>query len=565
MKNLKKYGIGLILIVLGVLIGYYTAPAGADDHADHAAGESKSTMWTCSMHPSVMQDEPGLCPLCEMDLIPADDAGGGDADFQGIEMSEHAVALAKVQTSKVRYLLPQKAVRLNGKIEEAENADRQQAAHFEGRIEEMRVRETGQTVNKGQVVAVLYAPSLMSAQRELLEAYESREERESLYKAARQKLKNRKITDEQIDEIINRGKATEFMPLLADASGVVTERLVNEGDYLTKGQNLYTVNSREQVWAIFDVYEEDFSFVNRGDSVTFTLKSLPGEEFSGAITFIDPEINEDTRTVKARVVVNNPSGKLYPGMLATGTAQVKLVNEEVPAIPSSAVLWTGERSLVYVRVDKDKNKFEPRQVKLGSPLGDGYIVKSGLKEGEEIVTNGAFSVDAAAQLAGKPSMMNDYDGTREKPFALSANAKKQMNDFFEAYLTFKDALVETDFETSKEQLQHMKSSWEQVNMNIFEGASGRYLKRKGESLNASMNKMRRAGDIADLRTEFKAFSEEVLHLADRFPVGRTFYKQYCPMADDDRGAYWLSGEKRVANPYYGDEMLRCGTSDKIVN
>lgn len=563
MNKIMIYAGGTALLLVGLVMGYLLFSGGEHREHQHADQAGENTVYTCSMHPQIKQNEPGKCPLCEMDLIPADEVSG-DEEFEGVEMTHHAMKLAEVQTSKVRYMLPRKGVRLNGKIVEDETGEHRQTAHFEGRIEQLKVKETGVRITKGDVVAGLYAPTLIAAQRELIDAYENRLENDGLYRAARQKLKNRKLTATQIDAIIERGKPEEQLPVIADASGIIVERLVSEGDYINKGQALFVLNNRERIWAEFDVYERDLNFVKTGDSMHFEVSALPGKTFAGKVSFINPAIDENTRSTKARLEVANKNGRLIPGMLATARAEVQLNNEEVLVVPRSAVLWTGTRSLVYIKTEKgQKTGFERRRVTLGEPLGDGYIITSGLAEGEEIVTRGTFSVDAAAQLAGKPSMINDFDRAGQEQFTVSKTAEKELSAFFQAYLKLKDELVETDFEAGQTAVRVLHDQAEGINTALFEGAAGKVLKNHLEVIVENTRKMSVANDIEVIRDKFKPLSNHVLQLAERFPPETTFYKQFCPMADDDRGAYWLSAEKRVANPYYGDKMLRCGTSEVL--
>jgi Cu(I)/Ag(I) efflux system membrane fusion protein len=193
---------------------------------------------------------------------------------------------------------------------------------------------------------------------------------------------------------------------------------VNNGDFISPGTVLFDVADLSHVWVMFDAYESDLPFLAKGDPVTFTLQSIPGASFSGNISFIDPVLDPATRVAKVRVEVDNRDGKFKPEMFATGiiSANLEGYNDKL-VIPGTAVLWTGKRSVVYVKqTGTDEMVFKMREIEVGPMLGNSYVVMSGLNEGEEIVIRGAFSVDAAAQLAGKPSMMNRQGGkTSEMP------------------------------------------------------------------------------------------------------------------------------------------------------
>jgi Cu(I)/Ag(I) efflux system membrane fusion protein len=175
---------------------------------------------------------------------------------------------------------------------------------------------------------------------------------------------------------------------------------------------LFDIADLSRRWVLFDAYESDLQFLRKGEKLTFSLEALPGERYTGTIAFIDPVIDPVTRVAKVRVEAGNKSGRLKPEMFVTGIVSTTLheFNNNL-VIPKSAVLWTGKRSIVYVKQpEADEPVFKMREIELGPMLGDSYVVVSGLSEGEEIVTNGTFSVDAAAQLAGKPSMMNPSGG-----------------------------------------------------------------------------------------------------------------------------------------------------------
>ncbi len=226
-------------------------------------------------------------------------------------------------------------------------------------------------------------------------------------KHAKERLRQWKLTEDQIAAIENSGNVQNNFGVVSNTNGIVTARRVNNGDYISQGTVLFDVADLSKVWVLFDAYESDLPFLNMGDKITFTLQALPGSEYSGNILFIDPVIDPVTRVAKVRVEINNHSATLKPEMFATGIVRARL-NEyrNNLVIPRSAVLWTGKRSIVYVKqAGTNEPVFKMREVGLGPMLGNSYVITDGLTEGEEIVTQGAFSVDAAAQLEGKP----EYD------------------------------------------------------------------------------------------------------------------------------------------------------------
>jgi len=370
--------------------------ASVEEAHDH---EAEPTIWTCSMHPQIRMEEPGDCPICGMDLIPLQTTGSGDAtiDPNAIQLSAEAAALANVQTTVVSRQNPVKKVQLYGTIQVDERLSQSQTSHVSGR---------------GQPIASIYSPELLSAQQELIEAVKMQDLQPALLQAVREKLRLWKLTDAQIARIEQSGEVSPLIDVVATTSGIVISKNVNQGDYVNTGTVLFDVANLSQVWAVFDAYESDLPFLKVGDRLEYTLQSLPGKIFSGRISFINPILDPSTRTAKVRVETANPRMELKPEMYANALidAPLKQYNNEV-VIPKSAILWTGKRSIVYVKQpDTEIPAFMLREVELGPSLGDAYVVLSGINDGDEIVTNGAFTIDASAQLAGKRSMMNDEAG-----------------------------------------------------------------------------------------------------------------------------------------------------------
>jgi Cu(I)/Ag(I) efflux system membrane fusion protein len=360
------------------------------------------------MHPQIRMAEPGKCPICGMDLIPLVQSNTTPLDSDAIYMNKDAAELANVLTTIVTKQKPVKEVRLYGKVQADERLFQSQTSHVPGRIERLNINFTGETVVKGQILAEIYSPELITAQQELLETAKTKQLQPELYEASKEKLHQWKLTDNQIAKIENSGIIQNNFEVLSNTTGTVTARRVNTGDHVSEGTVLFDIADLSKVWIMFDAYESDLQFLHVGEKLSFNLQALPGTAFSGSIIFIDPVIDPVTRVAKVRVETGNQSGKLKPEMFATGIVSSSLTEySEDVIIPKSAVLWTGKRSIVYVKQSgAEEPVFKMREVELGPMLGESYVITRGLSEGEEIVTSGTFSVDAAAQLEGKPSMMN---------------------------------------------------------------------------------------------------------------------------------------------------------------
>jgi len=424
MKN--KILIGCIVFVLGLFAGWLIFHP---SHRQEAKQENQSelahdTTWTCSMHPQIKMDKPGKCPLCGMELIPLLKSRDSAVDPSSIHLSREAAQLANVLTTVVAKQKPVKEVRLYGKVQPDERLLQSEVAHVPGRIDKLALNFTGESVVKGQVLAVIYSPELITARQELIETAATKKSQPELYEASREKLRQYKLTDEQIAKIENAGVVQSSFEVFSNASGTVIARFVNNGDYVANGTVLYKIADLSKVWVLFDAYESDLQFLRKGEKISFSLQSLPGTDFSGNIDFIDPVIDPVTRVAKVRVEAGNGSGRLKPEMFATGVVSAALSEyNNYIVIPKTAVLWTGKRSIVYVKQPgSDEPVFKLREIELGPMLGESYIVINGLSEGEEIVTSGTFSVDAASQLEGKPSMMNS-SGTGDTSRHDSGNMK----------------------------------------------------------------------------------------------------------------------------------------------
>jgi membrane fusion protein, copper/silver efflux system len=567
MENKKIIIIIIATLIIGGLIGWLIKPSGTevvqteDAHAHSTADEE----WTCSMHPQIRQPEFGACPICGMDLILLDseDSSGDPASYQ---MSENAMKLANITTITVGAGDATKEIRLNGKIQVDERNSYSQSTHIPGRIEQLAINFTGEKVRRGQTLAMVYSPQLVTAQEELLQAASIKESQPELFAAAKEKLRNWKIGQSQIDNILKTGKAIQRFPIGADVNGIVTEKLVELGDYVERGMPLYEISDLSKVWVLFDLYESELAWVKEGSKVEYTVNSLPGETFEGTISFIDPLINSQTRVATARVEISNKDGKLKPEMFVSGVVKNNLAktNTQEIVIPKSSVLWTGKRSVVYLKEDiNGKPNFKLREVVLGPALGNSYIVSSGLSEGDEIVSNGTFTVDAAVQLAGKPSMMNPDLGMEEQgsvpTITLKKSEKEQFKMLVSHYLLLKDALVADDLKTSMAEVSNLKKMLNAVNESKLEEPAKKEWKTIKSSLDKTVLQLTKAKNIGELRNDFDELSNTMIQLTRTFkPFGDKLYIQHCPMANNDKGADWLSISQEVKNPYYGSAMLGCG-------
>ena len=414
----NKYVRNGLLVIAGLFLGwmFFHSSGGIKEDHKQTAKVAKKEIWTCAMHPQIRLDHPGKCPICAMELILLNQNGGVKIDSNAVYFSKEAMELANVTTSIVSRQRPVKEVRLYGKVQADERLLQNQVAHVSGRIEKLMVNFTGEPVRKGQLLAMIYSPDLITAQQELLEAAKSKQSQPEIYEASKEKLMQWMLTDRQISQIERSGKVKMNFEVYSNTSGIVTAKRVATGDHVSEGSSLFEVANLSSVWVLFDAYESDLPFLKVGNTIAFTIQAMPGVNYSANILFIDPVIDPVNRVAKVRVEVSNSGGKLKPEMFANGTVKANLTEyRDKLVIPRSSVLWTGKRSVVYVKQPNSTEvNFRMREIELGPMLGNSYVVESGLTDGEEIVTDGTFSVDAAAQLAGKPSMMNRNEPKAKK-------------------------------------------------------------------------------------------------------------------------------------------------------
>ena len=300
---MKKYLINIGLIIIGLLLGWLLF-GGDEPKLEEASIEQSDQIWTCSMHPQIRQPEPGNCPICGMDLIPMET--NMNANPLVFEMTEDAIKIANIQTTIVGAdKIKSKGLKLSGKIQADETSSASIVTHISGRIEKLFISYTGENVSKGQKIATIYSPKLITAQKELIEAYKVKESSPKLYEATINKLKFWKLTDEQIQSIVSSETLLESFDIYSDFSGVVLNKKISVGDYLNVGEVLFDIQNLNQLWAVFDVYESDLENVKVGTKISFTTSGIANKTFNGTITFIDPVINPDTRTANIRATINN--------------------------------------------------------------------------------------------------------------------------------------------------------------------------------------------------------------------------------------------------------------------
>lgn len=447
--------------------------------AEPAKKPVKTQWWTCSMHPQIKLPHPGKCPICFMDLVPlqSDADEPATSNSMRLTMSEEAKKLAEVDTSPVKREQAKVTVTMVGMVTEDERRIAALTSRVDGRLDHVYVNFTGDHVNRGDPMVTIWSPTLIKAQVELFEALRGPTVEQEVVKGAEEKLVQYGLTMDQVKQIEEKKKAITSITLRAPISGVVTQRMALLGQFVKEGTDMFIINDLSHVWVKMDAYETDMPWIRYGQDVTFTTPSIPGHTFKGKVLFIDPMLDQKTRSVKIRAEAENPDLELKPGMFVSAELQAEVdqngrviksewagkyvcpmhpkdeasptpgicpdskmplrpassfgytddPHPEFPLlIPVTAPLITGKRAIVYVEVPgTDRPTYELREVQLGPKAGDRYLVYKGLKEGERVVTRGNFKIDSAMQILARPSMMAPPEEAEKKQPAVAEQPKAE--------------------------------------------------------------------------------------------------------------------------------------------
>jgi membrane fusion protein, copper/silver efflux system len=468
---------GLLIFKLGV--AQRTGWISQDDSGDASvAAAGSNVQYICPMFCVPPQDEPGRCPVCGMELVPAT-AGDDKGDERSIVVDAAARRIANISTAAVQSVPQRRKMRAVGRVRYDEGTLATISSYVDGRIEQLYADYTGVTVRQGDQLALVYSPELYGAQVEMIQTRRSmngaqsstlarvRETQERLYQSSRRKLLELGMTEAQVASLEQSGEPNSRLHLYSPISGTVIERLAVEGQYIATGEPIYRIVDLSKVWLMLDMFPEDAAAVRYGQRVEAELQSLPGQRFSGRVAFIDPVVDSRTRTVGVRVVLPNEQGLMRIGDYARATVEVELAGSgeaaaeiydpelagkwisprhphviedepgacrvcgvdlvsasrfgfaEEPVEPNNVMVVPRNAVLMagensVVYVEVEAGRFEIRPVVLGPSIGDRIVIVRGVERGEQVAVSGNFLIDSQMQLAGNPSLI-DPTRVRAKP------------------------------------------------------------------------------------------------------------------------------------------------------
>ena len=371
----------------------------------HAAHQTTGEYYTCSMHPQVMEKKPGKCPICQMELIKV----LGIKDSTGlIKYSAAQMKLANIKVDTARLTNISEGINVAAKINLNQSENISLSSRVAGRVEKLYFKNAGEYIKQGDLLYEIYSEELAAAQREYLIAQkQSSQMKETeinltgLAEGAKNKLLLWGMTEAQISQMAQTGKATTLTSVYSAGNGVITEVNIREGDYISQGGTIYKLNTMQTVWVEAQLYAAENGKVHEGENYSIRVFDYPDKMFNAKITFISPEISSQSKILPVRLELSNPGYLFKPGMAATVFIQSK--NKKALALPIEAVLQNSSGSVVWIQ--KPDCSFESRMVKTGISNSRYIEVTEGLKEGDVVVISGAYLIQSDYQFKKGASPM----------------------------------------------------------------------------------------------------------------------------------------------------------------
>ena len=523
--------------------------------SQNLSAEKKPLYYQSAMHPWIKSDKPGRCTICGMELTPVypgdkgfDESGGEDI----ISLSNSQIRVVNVATEEIAVRDLKQTLEVAGTIDDNALAHRIVSAYTDARIDKLFGIHMGAEVVAGQPLMEIYSQSLLQAEREY------RSLTGPLKTAAALRLKQMGLNEKQISEVPQKPADSLTTTILSPMTGTVVSREAYEGKYVKEGEMLMEIGDFSTMWFLFDVYEQDLPYIEKGQKIDVTLPSKPGVVFAGTVTFIDPNFNETTRTTEIRVELPNPGRELFHKVYAEGL--LKINKAPVLSVPRGAVIQTGSQAFVYV--DEGDGAYRQAPVKIGRRGGEYLELLEGLAAGEKVVTNGALLIDGQAEMNRSFSSAP----AKEKSAALSPDQTAAITAFLETADAMSAALAADDLPAFNSAAEPMMMKAEDLVEKLKDAAPKAALKKLADSRHFHGSE-----DIAATRTAYLQFSMaaqsvlEPLRSSENFPQMKIFE---CPMVNSavpgaaKKGRWLQTGERPIRNPYFGSKMLTCGKEIK---
>jgi Cu(I)/Ag(I) efflux system membrane fusion protein len=569
-KRKATYHFGVLFLIFvsiaSCLIGwsisnyYHSTHAKSTTEESNTSGERKILFYQSPMHPWIKSDKPGKCTICGMALAPVyegDTTANTNADY--IKLTDISTAIVGVESTPATIEPLTRTLRVSGVISDDETQHRILSARVAGRIEVLHVNQVGVEVKQNQPLAVIYSPEFLTMQRLYLEnlvIYNSGTgavTKSDLY-SSREKLLALGMFEEDIKQLVATGKTESNLIIRSLADGTVISRKVYEGQYVNPNDELFETGNFDSLWFIFDAYESSLPLLKLNQSVTVSLPSFTNETVTAPITFIDPSLNESTRTARVRVVLPNPQRRILHRQTATGIVHIE--TEPVLIIPRTAVLYTYKNPVAYV--DLGDNNFQLRNIELGT-IGDKHVeIKNGIKEGEKVITQAALIIDSQSQLAHigsnqtqnstQENNTNQHEKNNDNNTTKLTTPTKLQDDLVKIMIQATDALSAdnlTDYQ------KHLPALIEAINKTTGEVRD--ILLPLADKLTAGEN-------LKQARQPFEPFSNSFADIIRTQPQNERQAKIFqCPMSPVLGTARWIQHDnEKPRNPFFGSEMLNCG-------
>ncbi len=570
-----------ILILVSLVLACSSNKKDGQVTHDHSA-ETPATKYTCPMHPNVLQDGPGKCPVCGMDLVLKSQSSGDSNDLM---LNSSQISLANITTQKAALQSVGQTVVINSRLVVDQDYSEAITSRAAGRVERLFFKETGRIVKSGEPLYELYSETLLTLQKEYLLAkdqYETLGKTETRYesflKASEKKLLLYGLSKNQVEQLGQTKTVQQRITFLAPAGGMITEINASEGQYLPEGGMLYKIEDITRLWLEAELYPQETSLVKIGDKINVKVSGYESTPVETKVTFLSPEYRANTQITIMRALIDNSEFKFNPG----AQAQVVFSHSarKTLAIPTDAVIRDGKGTHVYV--ETGTNTFQPRMVKTGIEDFERVEITDGLVENEIVVVSGAYLLysELVLKKGGSPMAGHQHGATNsgdqekktliEVPQSIVKNDTKQtlsidpkfssqLASVLVPYLKMKDALVASHTKSTNLESKNFSAALKKVDVNLLQGEAHINWMEKFNVMQRASAAMQNENDLEKQRALFSDLTNALYDSFKMYTInGLHAYYQYCPMAFDNKGAYWISREEEISNPYFGEQMLRCG-------